>query len=148
MPPHKLNVPSMLDTFEAQLKVRGYTPTRRNALPPSGCRSCTASCSISRQPAAPSCASCCRVRSRRAVSTCLAGVGRGKSFLMDCFFDAVPLSSQDARAFPRVHARGAPRGAKMHKHEVDPLDELAAHRAGATSCSASTSSTYPTSPTR
>ena len=32
------------------------------------------------------------------------GVGRGKSFLMDCFFQSVPLAAQDAPAFPRVHA--------------------------------------------
>jgi cell division protein ZapE len=28
------------------------------------------------------------------------GVGRGKSFLMDCFFNAVPLQAQDAAALP------------------------------------------------
>jgi cell division protein ZapE len=52
------------------------------------------------------------------------GVGRGKSFLMDCFFQAVPAEAQDAPALPRVHARGAPRAAADLQGTVNPLDEL------------------------
>jgi predicted ATPase len=35
------------------------------------------------------------------------GVGRGKSFLMDCFFAAVPYQAQAPRPLPRLHARSA-----------------------------------------
>ena len=34
-------------------------------------------------------------------------VGRGKTMLMDLFFDEVPVDAQAARAFPRVHGRRA-----------------------------------------
>ena len=44
------------------------------------------------------------------------GVGRGKSFLMDCFFQARAADAQDAAALPRVHARGAPRTAGPEGH--------------------------------
>ena len=40
------------------------------------------------------------------------GVGRGKSFLMDTFFAALPLPAQDPRAFPRVHEERARRPAR------------------------------------
>ena len=45
------------------------------------------------------------------------GVGRGKSFLMDCFFSAVPLDAQDPAPLPRVHARGASRARRDGRHE-------------------------------
>ena len=52
------------------------------------------------------------------------GVGRGKSFLMDSFYTVVPVQPQDAPAFPRVHARSAPRAGRA-EGQADPLDELA-----------------------
>ena len=52
------------------------------------------------------------------------GVGRGKSFLMDCFFESVPIAPQGAAALPRVHARRPPRAAANSSAPSDPLDEL------------------------
>jgi len=56
------------------------------------------------------------------------GVGRGKSFLMDCFFNAVPYNRKRRvhfHAFMReVHGR-----LKALKHEADPLAKVAAQLA-------------------
>ncbi len=59
------------------------------------------------------------------------GVGRGKSFLMDCFFTAVPYQRKRRvhfHAFMReVHER-----LQAHKHEADPLAKVAAQVAAET----------------
>ena len=34
-------------------------------------------------------------------------VGRGKTMLMDLFFEHSPVDAQASRAFPRIHGRGA-----------------------------------------
>ena len=52
------------------------------------------------------------------------GVGRGKSFLMDCFFQSRAAEAQDAAALPRVHARGAPRAAGPEGHASTRCEEL------------------------
>ncbi|MBL3081991.1 cell division protein ZapE, partial [Klebsiella pneumoniae] len=52
------------------------------------------------------------------------GVGRGKSFLMDCFYDAVPY-----RRKKRVHFHAFMQqiheALKKHKNEADPLAQVA-----------------------
>ncbi len=52
------------------------------------------------------------------------GVGRGKSFLMDCFFSSVPLNRKT-----RIHFHEFMRGVHRELHELkgmpDPLDEVA-----------------------
>jgi cell division protein ZapE len=57
------------------------------------------------------------------------GVGRGKSFLMDCFFNAVPLAAQDEAALPRVHARGASRAGRPARRRQSVAGARPAHRA-------------------
>ena len=75
------------------------------------------------------------------------GVGRGKSFLMDSFFAAVPI-----RRKTRVHFHAFMRDVHDElatlKREADPLATVAARIARNRGSSASTSSTSPTSPTR
>jgi len=51
-------------------------------------------------------------------------VGRGKSFLMDCFFSSVPLIRKTRIHFHEF-MRGAHRGLDQVKGSADPLDEVA-----------------------
>ena len=59
------------------------------------------------------------------------GVGRGKSFLMDCFFAAVPY---DRKRRVHFHAfmREVHDSLRAHRHESDPLARVAARIAGET----------------
>src|SRR5574340_278921 len=52
------------------------------------------------------------------------GVGRGKSFLMDCFFDAVPYVRK-RRVHFHAFMHEVHEGLKSHKNEPDPLTRVA-----------------------
>jgi cell division protein ZapE len=52
------------------------------------------------------------------------GVGRGKSFLMDCFFESVPLTRK-ARIHFHEFMRGVHRELRDLRNTADPLDEVA-----------------------
>ena len=82
-------------------------------------------------------------------------VGRGKTMLMDLFFDASAVAAQAARAFPRIHGRRA----RAHPRATASRSSTASRRRATRSsspptrsptrpgCSASTNSMSPTSPT-
>jgi cell division protein ZapE len=53
------------------------------------------------------------------------GVGRGKSFLMDCFFDAVPYQRK-RRVHFHAFMREIHQSLRAHRHESDPLAKVAA----------------------
>jgi cell division protein ZapE len=53
------------------------------------------------------------------------GVGRGKSFLMDCFFDAVPYQRK-RRVHFHAFMREIHESLKAHRNESDPLAKIAA----------------------
>lgn len=52
------------------------------------------------------------------------GVGRGKSFLMDCFYDAVPYTRK-RRVHFHAFMREVHHQLRQHKHEADPLMQVA-----------------------
>jgi cell division protein ZapE len=58
------------------------------------------------------------------------GVGRGKSFLMDCFFQAVPLTRKTRLHFHEF-MREVHRELQELKGTADPLDELGGASRGA-----------------
>ncbi|WP_018229199.1 cell division protein ZapE [Methyloversatilis universalis] len=121
-----LKVPErgMLDIFEAQLKVRGYTAdaSQRGAAE----RLQKLYTELLGFKAAR------RTQLRKLLSRAQpprgvwfwGGVGRGKSFLMDCFYDAVPY-----RRKKRVHFHAFMQqiheALKKHKNEADPLAQVA-----------------------
>ena len=59
------------------------------------------------------------------------GVGRGKSFLMDCFFAAVPYQRK-RRVHFHAFMREIHESLRAHRHESDPLAKVAARIAGET----------------
>ncbi|WP_114649570.1 cell division protein ZapE [Pseudothauera hydrothermalis] len=126
MPHRILNVAEhgMLDAYEAQLKARGYKsdPAQRAAaqrlqrLYTELLAFKAARRSVIRKIFA-------RPHMPRSVYF-WGGVGRGKSFLMDCFFEAVPY-----RRKRRVHFHAfmqeVQNDLKQHNHEPDPLQKVA-----------------------
>jgi cell division protein ZapE len=126
MPHRILNVAEhgMLDAYEAQLKARGYKsdPAQRAAaqrlqrLYTELLAFKAARRSVIRKIFA-------RPHMPRSVYF-WGGVGRGKSFLMDCFFEAVPY-----RRKRRVHFHSfmqeVQNDLKQHNHEPDPLQKVA-----------------------
>jgi len=126
MPHRILNVAEhgMLDAYEAQLKARGYKsdPAQRAAaqrlqrLYTELLAFKAARRSVIRKMFA-------RPHMPRSVYF-WGGVGRGKSFLMDCFFEAVPY-----RRKRRVHFHAfmqeVQNDLKQHNHEPDPLQKVA-----------------------
>ncbi|MDX9707881.1 MAG: cell division protein ZapE, partial [Azospira sp.] len=134
MPPHKiLNVPErgMLDTFEAQLKVRGYTADASQRAAAERLQKLYGELLDFKAAR--------RTQLRKLLSRAQpprgvwfwGGVGRGKSFLMDCFYDAVPY-----RRKKRVHFHAFMQqiheALKKHKNEADPLAQVADEIARAT----------------
>jgi cell division protein ZapE len=75
------------------------------------------------------------------------GVGRGKSFLMDCFYDSVPY-----RRKKRIHFHAfmqqIHRDLEQYKGEPDPVGRSPSRSPNRCGCSASTNSTSQTSPMR
>ncbi len=131
MPHEILNVPErgMMDAFEAELKARGYEADESQRAAARRLQKLYTDLlgfKAARRTQLRKLLS--RVRPPRGVYF-WGGVGRGKSFLMDCFFDAVPY-----RRKRRVHFHAFMQqvhdALKKHKAEADPLakvaDELAA----------------------
>ena len=133
MPHRLLNVPEkgMLEAYEAQLQSRGYAadPAQRAAVERlQGLYSKLVEFKAAR-----------RSRLRKLFARpdmprsvyFWGGVGRGKSFLMDCFFEAVPY-----RRKRRVHFHAfmqeVQNDLKNHNHETDPLQKVADRIAAST----------------
>ena len=78
------------------------------------------------------------------------GVGRGKSMLMDLFFDAAPVEPEAPGAFPRLHAGDAPRHRRRARRAAPRIRSARSPTRSPTArrCSASTRCRSPTSPTR
>lgn len=126
MPHRTLNVPErgMLDAYEAQLKARGYKsdPAQRAAVQRlQQLYTELVSFKAARRTALHKVFA--RARMPRSVYF-WGGVGRGKSFLMDCFYDSVPY-----RRKRRVHFHAfmqeVQNDLRNHNHAPDPLQKVA-----------------------
>ncbi|AWI80424.1 MAG: cell division protein ZapE [Betaproteobacteria bacterium HGW-Betaproteobacteria-13] len=126
MPHRTLNVPErgMLDAYDAQLKARGYKsdPAQRAAvqrlqqlyteLVTFKAARRTALRKVFARPRMP-----------RSVYF-WGGVGRGKSFLMDCFYDSVPYQRK-RRVHFHAFMQEVQNDLKDHNQEADPLQKVA-----------------------
>jgi cell division protein ZapE len=116
----------MIEGFNAALAARGIElPIPPSRSPRCACRSSMTNCSRSRRRAAASCASCWCVPELPRGVWFWGGVGRGKSFLMDCFFAAVPYQRK-RRVHFHAFMREIHESLRKHRNEPDPLAKVAA----------------------
>ncbi len=100
-------------------------PTRRNWSPHGACRSSTTNFWRSRQRGEASSENCWCIPELPRGIWFWGGVGRGKSFLMDCFFAAVPYQRK-RRVHFHAFMREIHESLRAQRNEADPLAQVAA----------------------